>query len=102
MALGRDPLRLAEVYFRDDVDIEGDFFAALGLKDHLRTISMSWRDRIGAAAAAMRLCLSAPISSRRSSERASLHGRSVGDHSRTENQQAIAFHYDVSNAFYAL
>ena len=104
MALGRDPLRLAEVYFRDDVDIEGDFFAALGLKDHLRTISMSWRDRIGAAVAALRLCLclSDPASSRRSGERASLHGRSVREHSKTENKQAIAFHYDVSNAFYAL
>jgi cyclopropane-fatty-acyl-phospholipid synthase len=42
MAFGRDPLRLAEVYFRDDVDIEGDFFAALGLKDHLRVIRMPW------------------------------------------------------------
>ena len=102
MALGRDPLRLAEVYFRDDVDIEGDFFAALGLKDHLRTISMSWRDRIGAVAAALRLCLSDPTASRRSGERAPLHGRSVRDHSKTENKQAIAFHYDVSNAFYAL
>ena len=102
MALGRDPLRLAEVYFRDDVDIEGDFFAALGLKDHLRTINMSWRDRVGAVASAVRLCLSDPSSSRKSSERASLHGRSVREHSKSENKQAIAFHYDVSNAFYAL
>ncbi len=102
MALGRDPLRLAEVYFRDDVDIEGDFFAALGLKDDLRTISMPWRDRLGAVAAALRLCLAAPNSPRKSGERASLHGRSVKEHSKTENKQAIAFHYDVSNDFYAL
>ena len=26
MVLGRDPLRLAEAYFRGDIDIEGDFF----------------------------------------------------------------------------
>lgn len=57
MAFGRDPLRIAEVYFRDDMDIEGDFFAALGLKDHLRAIRMSWRDRLGALMAALRLLL---------------------------------------------
>ena len=102
MALGRDPLRLAEVYFRDEVDIEGDFFAALGLKDHLRSISMSWRDRLGAAVAALALCLADRTARGRPLERASLHGRSVKEHSKTENREAIAFHYDVSNEFYAL
>jgi cyclopropane-fatty-acyl-phospholipid synthase len=102
MALGRDPLRLAEVYFRDEVDIEGDFFAALGLKDHLRSISMSWRDRIGALVAALRLCLSDPTRLSPTAEHASLHGRSVKCHSKTENRDAIAFHYDVSNEFYKL
>src|ERR1700683_3221853 len=28
IALGRDPLRLADAYFRGEVDIEGDLFAA--------------------------------------------------------------------------
>jgi len=32
MVPGFDRLRFAEAYFRGDVDIEGDFFAALGLK----------------------------------------------------------------------
>ena len=102
MALGRDPLRLAEVYFRDEVDVEGDFFAAVGLKDHLRSISMSWRDRVGAALAALALCLEDRTARGRSLGRASLHGRSVKEHSKTENREAIAFHYDVSNEFYAL
>src|SRR5882757_6007623 len=31
--LGRDPLALADAYFRGELDIEGDFFAALSLKD---------------------------------------------------------------------
>jgi cyclopropane-fatty-acyl-phospholipid synthase len=35
-------------------------------------------------------------------ERASLHGRSVRKHSKEENREAVAFHYDVSNEFYAL
>jgi cyclopropane-fatty-acyl-phospholipid synthase len=102
MALGRDPFCLAEVYFRDEVDIEGDFFAALGLKDHLRSISMSWRDRFGAAVAALALCLGDRTARGRAAERASLHGRSVREHSKTENREAIAFHYEVSNDFYAL
>jgi cyclopropane-fatty-acyl-phospholipid synthase len=38
----------------------------------------------------------------KATERASLHGRSVRDHSKTENRDAIAFHYDVSNDFYSL
>src|SRR5260370_8484380 len=53
--LGRDPLRLAEAYFRGDLDIEGDFFAALALKDHLQGLQMSIGEQIGAAAMAMRL-----------------------------------------------
>ena len=32
----------------------------------------------------------------------SLHARSVKQHSKTENKEAIAFHYDISNYFYAL
>ena len=70
LALGRDPLRLAGVYFRDEVNIEGDFFAALGLQDHLRSITMSWRDRFSAALAALALYLEDRAGCRRSLSRA--------------------------------
>lgn len=100
--LGRDPLRLAEAYFRGDLDIEGDFFAALELKDHLLALQMSVAERIGAVAAAVRLrALNAhrhPAQSRRTRS----HGPSVKAHSKAENRDAIHFHYDVSNEFYAL
>ena len=102
MVMGRDPLRMAEVYFRDDVDIEGDFFAALGLKDHLRAIRMSWRDRLEALMAALQLCWADRGASRLEGARLSLHGNNVKQHSKAENRDAIAFHYDVSNGFYAL
>lgn len=102
MVMGRDPLRMAEVYFRNDVDIEGDFFAALGLKDHLRAIRMSWRDRMGTLVAALQLRWSDRAASRLEATRVSLHGSSVKQHSKAENRGAIAFHYDVSNGFYAL
>lgn len=55
MVLGFDRLRFAEAYFRGDVDIEGDFFAALGLKDHLDTIKLSSRNRLAVLPPGLRL-----------------------------------------------
>jgi cyclopropane-fatty-acyl-phospholipid synthase len=100
--LGRDPLRLAEAYFRGDLDIEGDFFAALALKDHLLAAQLSIGEQIGAAASALRL--RALNADRKSAQLrwAPSHGRAVKAHSRTENRDAVQFHYDVSNEFYAL
>ncbi len=100
--LGRDPLRLAEAYFRGDLDIEGDLFAALDLKDHLQALQLSVGEQIGAAATALRLrSLNAD---RRLAHNpwAPSHGRTVKAHSKAENRDAIHFHYDVSNEFYAL
>jgi cyclopropane-fatty-acyl-phospholipid synthase len=101
MVLGRDLMRLPEAYFRGDIDIEGDFFAALGIKDQLHCIRMSALERVRMMFSAARLrtvhntgpgaAIGAPI-----------QGRSVKTHSKTENQDAIAFHYDISNEFYAL
>src|SRR5882757_5939782 len=100
--LGRDPLRLAEAYFRGDLDIEGDFFAALALKDHLLALQMSVGEQIGAAAAAMRLrALNADRRPTRIQWSPS-HGHTVKAHSKAENRDAIQFHYDVSYEFYAL
>lgn len=103
IVLGRDPLRLAEAYFRGDIDIEGDFFQALGLKDHLLAIRLSARDRLSAMFAALRLpTAKGSWPSPRPADSPTLHGRSVTAHSKAENRDAIAFHYDVSNEFYAL
>ncbi len=102
MVLGRDPLRLAEAYFRGDIDIEGDFFAALSLKDHLHTIRMSSLERLGAVFSALRLRGSRAANSSIAAASPPPRGLSVKAHSKTENQGAIAFHYDVSNEFYAL
>jgi cyclopropane-fatty-acyl-phospholipid synthase len=102
MLLGRDPLRLAEAYFRGDIDIEGDFFAALRIKDHLHSIRMSGRDRLGAIFAALRLRARDGTGQDADVPRKSLHGLAVQAHSKVENSDAIRFHYDVSNEFYAL
>ena len=102
MVLGRDPLRLVEAYFQGDIDVEGDFFAALNLKDHLHSIRLSFRDRLGALLTALRLQARGDAGVGLRSSRTSLHGRAVKAHSKTENRAAISFHYDVSNEFYRL
>ena len=102
MLLGRDPLRLAEAYFHGDIDVEGDFYAALSLKDHLHSIHLSLRERLGALLIASRLRAAADEGTASSSHRTTLHGLAVKAHSKTENRAAISFHYDVSNEFYRL
>ena len=102
MVLGRDRLRLAEAYFRGDIDIEGDFFAALNLKDQLLAMRMSFVDLLGSLVAALRLRVHDHVRAGPNAGKPSLHGRVVKAHSKTENRDAIQFHYDVSNEFYAL
>ena len=102
MVLGRDPLRMAEAYFRGEIDIEGDFFAAMHLKDQLESIRMSARDRLRTWFAALRLRTANADGQAQSTESPARQGRRVKGHARHENSAAIAFHYDVSNAFYAL
>ncbi len=113
MVLGRDPLRLAEAYFKGDIDVEGDFFAALSLRNHLQSIRLSAIDRLSALLMALRLGSGDPTRVGRddathdranvqASHRAALQGAAVKEHSKGENRAAISFHYDVSNEFYRL
>ena len=112
LVLGRDPLRLADAYFRGEVDIEGDLFAALALKDHLEQIKLSLGERCAAFFMALKL-----RSLNRDREPAGRAGRSkapdggerplayrrtVHAQSKDADSQAIRFHYDVSNEFYRL
>jgi cyclopropane-fatty-acyl-phospholipid synthase len=100
--LGSDPLRLAEAYFRCDLDIEGDLFAALALKEHLETLRLPAVERLAALFSALRLRALNPDESRGRTRRPPDHRRAVKSHSKRENSDAIHFHYDVSNEFYAL
>jgi cyclopropane-fatty-acyl-phospholipid synthase len=108
LVLGRDPLRLAEAYFRGDMDIEGDLFAALVLRDHLQSLRLTLRERLSALAMAMKLralnrrAYPRPADPPRERGRAISRERSVRAHSKAENREAIRFHYDVSNEFYRL
>lgn len=100
--LGRDRLRLAEAYFVGDIDVEGNFFAALQLKDHLNSICLNWKDRLHAAFKVFRLYVATRKSEAYNSRNSCLHGHAVKKHSKQENQEAVEFHYNVSNNFYAL
>ncbi len=100
LLLGRDPLRFAEAYFRGDIEVDGDLFAALSLKDHLHSLLLPLRDRL---ALLLRLLGRMTPALRSASERsAPVHAADVKLHSRQENREAISFHYDVSNEFYGL
>ena len=102
MVLGRDPLRMAEAYFRGEIDIEGDFFAAMALKDQLESLRVSARDRLRTWFTALRLHTANADGQAQGTECTARQGRRVKGHARHENSASIAFHYDVSNAFYAL
>jgi cyclopropane-fatty-acyl-phospholipid synthase len=102
MVLGRDPLRMAEAYFRGEIDIEGDFFAAMALKDQLESIRVPARDRLRTWFSALWLSKARADSQTQGTEYTTRQGRRVKGHARHENSASIAFHYDVSNDFYAL
>jgi cyclopropane-fatty-acyl-phospholipid synthase len=100
--LGRDPLALADAYFRGDLDIEGDFFAALSLKDHLDALQMPAGEKLLAAFKALRLKMLNAAARHSDALFAPSHAPRIKAHSKAENREAIHFHYDVSNEFYAL
>lgn len=102
LILFRDPLRLAEAYFLGKVDIEGDFYAALQLKDYLQSLRLSAIEKAAFLSGALLLGNSAEEDAGTAlpSWRASQSTRLARAHSKARNRQAIAFHYDVSNDFY--
>jgi cyclopropane-fatty-acyl-phospholipid synthase len=100
--LGRDPLALADAYFRGELDIEGDFFAALNIKDHLDVLQMSRGEKLLAAFTALRLRMLNAAARHTEELLAPTSAPRIKAHSKAENRDAIHFHYDVSNEFYAL
>ncbi len=98
MLLPGTEVGLGEAYLYDDFDIEGDVEAVFGVADSLARL-------VGNGAMKLRLArdlLHLPARGRRKAVRrgqAHLQGQR---HSIERDRQAIAYHYDVSNDFYAL
>lgn len=98
MLLPGTEVGLGEAYLYDDFDIEGNIESVFSLADALTQAAPDWRRKLQAGSELARL----PGSSRsRQSRRgpARLRGRK---HSVERDRQAVTFHYDVSNDFYAL
>ncbi len=98
--LGGGPLALADGYFRGDLDIAGDLYAALSLKSQLDG-PRPWADRLQlvAKALALRWRASADTDGTPATQPHARTGMSSEVHRR---RRMMAHHYDVSNAFYRL
>lgn len=101
MVGSRDPLLLADAYFRGRIDVEGDLYSALTLKEHFEGLALPWREKLALLLDAWRLP-SAKDPWRGTGLMSRLRQCVARQHTRQSDRQAIAFHYDVSNDFYAL
>lgn len=86
---------LAESYIYGDFDVSGDLLAVFPVADYLmqREFSLTERLRLNT------LAVSLPSAEKLNHFRAQLRGNL---HSKARDQQAVSFHYDVSNEFYQL
>jgi cyclopropane-fatty-acyl-phospholipid synthase len=97
------PVLLADAYFRGQIDVEGDLYSALALKGHFEALALPWRDKLALLLDAWRLPADARTGQAQDGKLlARLAQRFSRQHTRQSDRQAIAFHYDLSNDFYAL
>lgn len=95
LVLYRDPVRLAEAYCGGEVEVAGDFDAAVGLRYYFERLKLPFRYRVLMALRALRLA-----SGHRQWQ--SVREKALPKRHRPNSADAIAFHYDLSNAFYRL
>jgi cyclopropane-fatty-acyl-phospholipid synthase len=98
MFLPGTELGLAEAYLYDDFDIEGEVEAVFDLAETLDREGPDLLEKLGLARDLLRLP-AGPKHEHGRRGRARLGGKR---HSIERDRQAIAYHYDVSNDFYAL
>lgn len=97
MFLPPSELNLGESYIYGDFDVEGDLIAAFPLAAYFEEMDLGLGDKLGLAWKLRSLPnTSAPREGRQA---AAVSG---DRHSRHRDRQAISYHYDVSNDFYAL
>lgn len=97
MFLQVSDLSLGEAYIRGDFDVEGDFESAFSLEGTFGNLRLRRADRLRLRRQLRKLPTDdLPSGGRRP---ASLSGAL---HSLGRDREAVRYHYDVSNAFYAL
>jgi cyclopropane-fatty-acyl-phospholipid synthase len=90
-------LTMADAYLYDDIDVEGDLVAIFPLADHLLLAEPGVAERLSRTRRLF--ALPAERRPRVGRERARLRGRRA---SLDRDRQAISYHYDLSNEFFAL
>jgi len=102
LVLFQDPLRLAEAYIQGLVDVEGDIYSVLALKEHFNALRPSPRTKVALFSDASRLAYRIKNGDSPSPAAAPLPEALAHGHRRAGNRKAIAFHYDFSDEFYKL
>ncbi len=97
MFLPPSELNLGEAYIYGDFDVEGDLIAAFPMAEHLQSLDLGVGDKLGLTRHLLALPDTAAL--REGRQAAQVSG---ARHSRERDRQAISYHYDVSNDFYAL
>ncbi len=98
MFLPPSDLNLGEAYIYGDFDVEGDLIAAISMAEHLQSLDIGVGDKL-ALARQLRALPDDDAAPREGRQAARVSG---ARHSRKRDRQAISYHYDVSNDFYAL
>ena len=101
LVLKRGPIPLADAYFNGRLDVEGDLYAALGLKNHFQTLDLSGRERAALLLDALLLAFT-PARKIAPAGDVPTTRQFNHDHSLESDRAAISHHYDVSNDFYKL
>jgi len=97
MFLPPSELNLGEAYIYGDFDVEGDLIAAFPMAEYLQSLDLGVDDKLRLAR--QLLALPDTAAPREGRQAAQVSG---ARHSRERDRQAISYHYDVSNDFYAL
>ena len=93
-----NPIAMAQAYFCGQLDVDGDLYSALALKEHFEGLRLGWRDKLGLMRDIWRL----PSADGASAGLERFAQGFIHQHSHGSDREAIRFHYDVSNAFYGL
>jgi len=101
LVLKRGPIPLADAYFHGRLDVEGDLYAALGLKQHFQNLSLTGRERAGLLLDALRLAFM-PARKIAPAGYVPTTRQFTHNHTLESDREAISHHYDVSNDFYKL
>src|SRR5512146_343819 len=102
MVLSHHPLRVVDSYFQGLIDIDGDLYSVLKLRPYLASLHLSPAEK---AVFAIKALMIRPGKTGTNGSRRWARNlwQKLGLVSSKElNRDAISFHYDVSNDFYAL